>query len=467
VFTYDTSGSLGQVLRYVSTALRGFAADIRPGEESVMIMPFEDSSLLPDWSDDRWLIEDAVAGIPSALGSSAAEESMMAASRALSMRPGARAMLVVTDAETMSYHQTSQLWHDLEQARPTTFTVHVGGGGAPALTTNLMQDWANAWGGQYTYATSHAELDRAFDRLATRLRRPAAYAIAFDAWFTDHTPGKLSVQSPVSAEGQEPVVAGSGVGVEILLDTSGSMRQKIGKQTRIAIAKKVLRRLVGETLPEGLPVALRTFDPTRPCGSRLVTSLEPLDRERMLATVDGLKAVKKTKTPLAATLQQVAGDLSRARGMAIVVLITDGAETCDGDPEAAIRDIRASGMDIRVNIVGFAIDDEGLQEQLARWAEVGGGQSFSADDADSLTDGIAAALSAPFRVLDESGTEVASGIVGDEPVSLPPGTYTVEVLTDPVLVFEEVVITPGAARRLEVRDPAASGEPSPPPGVSQ
>jgi Mg-chelatase subunit ChlD len=467
VFTYDTSGSLGQVLRYVSTALRGFAADVRPGEETVLIMPFEDSPLLRDWSDDRWLIEDAVAGVPSALGSSAAEESMIGAARALSSRPGARAMLVVTDAETMSYHQTSQLWLSLAQVRPTTFTVHVGGGGAPALTTNLMQDWANAWGGQYTYATSHAELDRAFDRLATRLRRPAAYRIAFDAWFTDHTPGRLTLEAPVGPEGQEPVVAGSGVGVEILLDTSGSMRAKIGKQTRIAIAKRVLRRLVSETLPEGLPVALRTFDPARPCGSRLVTSLEPLDRERMLETVNGLKAAKKTKTPLAATLQQVAGDLSRARGKAIVVLITDGAETCDGDPEAAIQELRESGLDVRVNIVGFAIDDEGLQEQLARWAEVGGGQSFTADDADTLTQGIAAALSAPFRVLDETGAEVASGIVGGDPVVLPPGSYTVEVLTDPVRVFEEVVITPGAWRRVEVRDPDAPLEPSPAPGVSQ
>jgi hypothetical protein len=392
---------------------------------------------------------------------------MIAAARALASRPGARAMLVVTDAETMSYHQTSQLWLSLGQVRPTVFTVHVGGGGAPALTTALREDWANAWGGQYTYATSHAELDRAFDRLATRLRRPADYAISFDAWFVDHTPGTLTLQTPAGAEGQQPVVAGSGVGVEILLDTSGSMRAKIGKQTRIAIAKKVLRRLVSQTLPEGLPVALRTFDPTRPCGSRLVTSLEPLDRERMLGTVAGLKAAKGTKTPLAATLQQVAGDLARAQGKAIVVLITDGAETCDGDPAAAIEELRASGLDVRINIVGFAIDDAGLQEQLAGWAELGGGQSFTADDAASLTQGIAAALSAPFRVLDETGEEVASGIVGGDAVTLPPGSYTVEVLTDPVRVFEDVVIRPGMSRRLEVGDPAAPAEPSPVPGVSQ
>jgi hypothetical protein len=43
----------------------------------------------------------------------------------------------------------------------------------------------------------------------------------------------------------------------------------------------------------------------------------------------------------------------------------------------------------------------------------------------------------------------------------------VEVLTDPVRVFEEVVVTPGGWRRVEVRDPDAPLEPSPAPGVSQ
>ncbi len=467
VFTYDTSGSLGRVLSYVATALRGFAADVRPGEESVLIMPFEDTSLLPDWSDDRWLLEDAVAGVSSALGSSAAETSMIAAARALASRPGARAMLVVTDAETMSYHQTSQLWLSLAQVRPIVFTVHVGGGGAPALTTNLMQDWANAWGGHYEYAASHAALDRAFDRLATWLRRPAAYAVSYDASYVDHSPGQLSLEAPPGADGATSVVAGSGVGVVLMIDTSGSMRAKMGKRTRIAIARQVLDRLVRRTLPEGLPVALRTFDPARRCGSTLVAPLEPLVREEMLATIKGIRAARETRTPIAATLEQVASDLGQAEGTAIVVLVTDGAETCKGDPEAVIRELVASGLDVRVNIVGFAIDDAGLQDQLARWAEVGGGQSFTADDADSLTAGIAAALAAPFRVLDEAGEEVARGVVGGDAVTLPPGSYTVEVLTDPVRVFEEVVVTPGGWRRIEVRDAAAPADPSTPPGVSQ
>lgn len=467
LFTYDTSGSLGRVLGHVSTALRGFAAGITPGEETVMIMPFEDMPLLPDWSDDRWLLEDAVAGVASALGSSAAERSMISGARELASRAGARAMLVVTDAETMSYHQTSQLWSSLAQVRPIVFTVHVGGGGAPALTTSLMQDWAHAWGGHYEYAASHAALDRSFDRLASWLRRPAAYRVMFEATFVDHAPGQLSLEAPAGSDGAASVVAGSDVRVEILLDTSGSMRARIGTRSRIAIAKRVLTRLIGSTLPEGLPVGLRTFDPMRRCGSTLVAPIEPLDRDEMLATIKGIKVVRQTRTPIAATLQEVASDLAGSGGMAIVVLVTDGAETCQGDPEAVIRELAASGLDIRVNIVGFAIDDADLERRLARWAEVGGGRAFSADDADSLGAGVAAALAAPFRVLDTTGHVVATGIVGGDAVMLPPGRYTVEVLTDPVRVLEEVVITPGGWRRITVGDPATPSSGSGLPGVSQ
>ena len=41
---------------------------------------------------------------------------------------------------------------------------------------------------------------------------------------------------------------------------------------------------------------------------------------------------------------------------------------------------------------------------------------------------------------------------------LPPGTYRVEVLTDPPIVIDPVEIAPGASRNLEVR-PEASPAP--------
>jgi hypothetical protein len=460
VFTYDTSGSMGLYLSFVGAALRGFAADITPGQEAALVMPFEDPPLLDDWSDDPYAIESAVAGVASVSGSSASETSLLAALRELAVRLGARAILVVTDAETMSYNQGGELWRFLADVPAVIYTVHVAGSGAPALTTDLMQDWAIGTGGHYEYAVSHGEIDRAFDRLATRLRRPADYTLQADVSFVDRTPGRLTVSAPASTEGGPGLIAGTDVAVSILLDTSGSMNAKLGKRTRIAVAKAVLDRLVTETLPDGVPTALRIFKAgKKSCDTQLLTPLGPLDGASMAQQVRDLRIDKGTKTPLGTILLDAVDDLGGATGTAIVVLITDGAESCGGDPAASIQALRDSGLDVRVNIVGFDIDDAGLKEQLRAWAEAGGGQAFDADSPDALADGLAQSLAAPFRVLDPAGAVVGTGVVGDgQEIILAPGTYRVEVLTDPPIVIDPVEIAPGAGKVLEVR-PEASPTP--------
>src|SRR5690606_5929472 len=52
----------------------------------------------------------------------------------------------------------------------------------------------------------------------------------------------------------------AGPAVELILDTSGSMNERDqGNQTRLEVAKTVTTRLVMETLPAGVPMALRTY----------------------------------------------------------------------------------------------------------------------------------------------------------------------------------------------------------------
>lgn len=50
-----------------------------------------------------------------------------------------------------------------------------------------------------------------------------------------------------------------------------------------------------------------------------------------------------------------------------MILTTDGEETSEGDPVAAISTLRGRGADLRINIVGYAIDDA----KLAKTSPVG------------------------------------------------------------------------------------------------
>ena len=54
----------------------------------------------------------------------------------------------------------------------------------------------------------------------------------------------------------------------------------------------------------------------------------------MSRVIEGLRIDRETRTPLGATLHAVGdGTLASRDGPRLVVLVTDGKETCKGDPE--------------------------------------------------------------------------------------------------------------------------------------
>jgi hypothetical protein len=231
--------------------------------------------------------------------------------------------------------------------------------------------------------------------------------------------------------------------VEIILDASGSMTQVLEGRTRLDIAKQVLLDLIETDLPEGTPFALRVFgnrEGNYSCRTDLEVPLQPLDRDAVQAIIEGIQSQTNANTPIAQSLQLVADDLSSATGRKRVILLTDGEETCNGSPGAAIAALRERGIDIRVNIVGFAVSDPALKAEFERWAELSGGTYFDASSADELSASIQAALGAPYQVLDTNGQIVGEGVVDGEPVTLPVGVYTVEIFTDPPMSIESVVI---------------------------
>jgi hypothetical protein len=239
-----------------------------------------------------------------------------------------------------------------------------------------------------------------------------------------------SIQVVTGGEGQATLA--TDIGVDLILDNSGSMLQTLGDERRIDAAKQVLTELVEETLPSGIPLALRVFgDEPDSCETDLAIDLAPLDGGAAVDRIAAIESVDGVKTPLAAALERVAADLSGVDGPKIVVLVTDGEETCGGNPQRAIRELVNQGIDVRVNIVGFAVDDEGLKEQFEEWARIGGGRFFAAAGADELGEAIAAALQPPFEVRDTASAVIGSGVVDGDAVRVPPGTYAVEIRSDP------------------------------------
>jgi hypothetical protein len=244
--------------------------------------------------------------------------------------------------------------------------------------------------------------------------------------------------------------AGAFGAAEFVLDASGSMLQKIGGVRRIELAKSALTDLAKNALPDGTGFALRVFGHKEAgsCRTDLELPLAPIDRAAAVTTIQGLGAMNLAKTPIGASLLKVRDDLKGAKGPLLVVLVTDGEETCGGDPKAAIQTLRASGMDVRVNIVGFAVDEVVLKETFREWARVGNGGYFDAQNGEQLKNALRATLRPTYQVL-AAGKVVATGTVNGDPTELPAGAYQVRVLGAAAKDVGKIDLEPGATQELE------------------
>jgi len=220
----------------------------------------------------------------------------------------------------------------------------------------------------------------------------------------------------------------TGGAVEIILDASGSMLQRIGSERRIDIAKQTLTQLTSSVIPAGTPFALRVFGrEASSCQSDLDVPLRPLDASAVASKVAALEAKSGAKTPIGASLEKVAADLSTVKGERLVILVTDGEETCGGNPRRAIEKLRKNGVNVRVNIVGFAVDDAKIATMFRQWSMAGNGAYFDARDAAGLNEALTSAIQPAYEVLDAQKKVVAEGLTGGEPVALLPGSYSVSL----------------------------------------
>lgn len=182
--------------------------------------------------------------------------------------------------------------------------------------------------------------------------------------------------------------------VEIILDSSGSMANYIGSKTRMDLAKEAIKEFAS-SLPEEANIGLRVYghkgtgsdaDMQMSCESNeLVYDMQAYNEEKLNASLD--KFDPAGWTPVAQSLLEAKEDLSRFTGennQNIIYLVSDGMETCGGDPVAAAKEISDSNVSPVVNIIGFDVNNEG-QTQLQDMADAAGGTYVNVKNQEQLT----------------------------------------------------------------------------------
>jgi Ca-activated chloride channel family protein len=203
----------------------------------------------------------------------------------------------------------------------------------------------------------------------------------------------LALFFPWTAAGQPASPSGSGPLV-LVLDASGSMWGKVGPEAKIVAAKRVLGEMV-QGLPEGSTVGLVAYGHRRESDCEDVETLlppGPLDKAKTKALVDKLQP--KGKTPITRSLEAAFAALEGRPGPATVVLLSDGLETCGGDPCAAVRAARQKRGDLLFHVIGFDVVKEDVSS-LECAAQAGGGRYLGAKDGAGLAAALAAATAPP------------------------------------------------------------------------
>jgi hypothetical protein len=187
--------------------------------------------------------------------------------------------------------------------------------------------------------------------------------------------------------------------VALIIDASGSMTAKLPSgQTRIDAAKDAVEKLVGG-LPGTLRLALRAYGHQSPTKARncrdteLLTSFQPVagNRAEVVRLARGLKA--QGYTPISLVLEMAANDLKpeTAAASRVIILVSDGKETCEGDPCAVARALARADAGLVVHTIGFAVD-VAARYQLQCIARVGRGTYFEANSTDKLVETLSTAV---------------------------------------------------------------------------
>lgn len=222
----------------------------------------------------------------------------------------------------------------------------------------------------------------------------------------------------------------------IVLDSSSSMGEVIDGEVKLDIAKDVILDLLGD-LPTAAYVGVRTFGGY--CSTNLLAPVAPLEQAQLRAEI--LKMTPKGATPIALALQAANVDLLSLAGPKLILLVSDGIETCDGDPVAAAKEFIASGLDLRIHVVGFDISrNVPARDQLIKIAESTGGMYFDADNSAELRQAMSIVAPFSYVVYDGEGNVVYEGRIGQAGPSLPAGVYTVVLNTSPPITVTNVVV---------------------------
>lgn len=179
--------------------------------------------------------------------------------------------------------------------------------------------------------------------------------------------------------------------VIVMIDGSGSMAGRMGGRTKLELAREAALGFV-DGLPTSVQTSLLVFGQqgnngqagkAKSCSTIDVLTPMSADRGSLRTALGQIRAVGWT--PLAAGLDRAEALLtaSATPGEQVIYVVSDGEETCGGDPVAVARRINSGRTRAIVNVIGFNLPS-GEAAKLTAVARAGGGGFVNLSSATEL-----------------------------------------------------------------------------------
>ncbi|RYG73439.1 VWA domain-containing protein [Lentibacillus lipolyticus] len=196
--------------------------------------------------------------------------------------------------------------------------------------------------------------------------------------------------------------------ISLLLDSSGSMGAYVNGNRKMDEAKTALKDFAS-SMSEETKTSLIVYG-HKGTGSEedKALSCDSIELSYPLSTYDKdsfNKALKELEpagwTPLAGSLEKASEVLGSDTGdnvENVIYVISDGTETCGGNPVNKAKELHESDLNATVNVIAFDVNSE-EQKQLKEVADAGGGTFKSVANGKSM-----------FEMVDEIVDEAVSGL---------------------------------------------------------
>lgn len=181
--------------------------------------------------------------------------------------------------------------------------------------------------------------------------------------------------------------------IEIILDSSGSMANTINGKTMMDLAKESINNFLS-SLPKEANISLRVYghkgsgadsDKALSCSSiEQVYGFGPYKQTEFNQSLNKFKP--SGWTPIAKALEESKQSLAKFDAKTntnLIYLVSDGVETCDGDPVKVAKSFASSNVAPIINVIGFNVDSE-AQKQLKQVAESANGIYTTVTSGDQL-----------------------------------------------------------------------------------